>query len=176
MITKEWSSSKYRNCFASALFLTLVLSSVPAIAMPFDPAAQFSAVANPNGVWSYGFESVPIGSPFNLLPFPSSVPSVPGPAIDSWELPSAGEIALLHNGTAVNQLVSTAIDNALYQPDELAMHPGPNDQYGVVEFAAPANGFYEIEGIFQGIDTTGLTNTDVHLLWNNSRRQRRGDW
>jgi len=46
------------------------------------------------------------------------------------------------------------------------MHPGPNDQYGVVQFTAPANGMYTIHGIFEGLDTGG-TNTLVDLLKNN---------
>ena len=47
------------------------------------------------------------------------------------------------------------------------MHPGPNDQYGVIQFTATTPGLYSIEGTFVGLDTSGLTNTLVDLLFNN---------
>jgi hypothetical protein len=59
-----------------------------------------------------------------------------------------------------------AIDNAFFQPGELGMHPGPNDEYAVVQFTAPAAGFYKIHGVFEGLDAGG-TNTLVSLLKNN---------
>lgn len=149
-----------------AAVLALVICPATLLAGPFDPATQFSAVANPNGVWSYGYEEFPLPNPFGLLTLAVPVTATPT-FVDSWQLPAVGEVSVLHNGTPVSQLVTTGIDNALYQPNELAMHPGPNDQYGVVQFAAPAAGNYVIQGIFEGIDTTGLTNTDVDLLWNN---------
>jgi hypothetical protein len=46
------------------------------------------------------------------------------------------------------------------------MHPGPNDQYGVVQFTVPANGYYDIHGTFEGLDPG--TNTQVDLLWDNA--------
>jgi hypothetical protein len=46
------------------------------------------------------------------------------------------------------------------------MHPGPNDEFGMVQFTAPANGVYVIQGIFEGIDTA-FTTSNVFLLHNN---------
>ncbi len=48
------------------------------------------------------------------------------------------------------------------------MHPGPNDQYAIIQFTAPANGQYDIHGTFEGLDSSNLTNTQVDLLWDNN--------
>jgi len=159
-------SSKYRHCGAVALFLALVVGAArPAVAQ-YDPSAAFSPTSNPNGVWTYGYESVPIMSPFNLLTIPTPVPSLPGPTIDSWQTPFFGTLGVFDNGTPLVQTVATGSDNAIYQPGMLAMHPGPNDQFAMVQFSAPSPGFYTIQGTFEGIDTSMLS-TDVYLLHNN---------
>ncbi len=143
----------------------MVGAARPAVAQ-YNPVTQFSPINNPNGVWTYGFENVPIGSPFNLLTVPTPVPSAPGPFINSWETPTFGTLGVLDNGTPVAQLVNTGTDTAIYQPGMLALHPGPNDQLAVVQFTAPTNGFYTIQGTFEGIDTSMLS-TNVYLLLNN---------
>ena len=91
----------------------------------------------------------------------------PVSGVDAWRAPAFGDVGVFHNGAAVAvSYITAAGDNAIYQPGELGMHPGPNAQYGVVQFTAPTNGLYKIHGTFEGIDITGAT-TDVHLLWNN---------
>jgi PEP-CTERM motif len=159
-------SSIYRLCGTGALFLALAVGAARPTAAQYDPSAQFSPVINPNGVWSYGYENVPLGSPFALLTLPLPVPSIPGPTIDSWQTPSFGTLGVYDNGTPVPQLVSTASDNAIYDPGMLAMHPGPNDQFALVQFTAPTLGLYTISGTFEGIDTAWITSS-VYLLFNN---------
>jgi hypothetical protein len=134
----------------------------------FDPSTQFSPIANPNGVWTYGFETVPIGSPFNLLAAPVPIPSVPGPAIDSWQSPPLGNfMGVFHNGTPATQTVTTSgSEISQFDPGMLAMNAGPNDEYPIVRFSVPAAGIYTIQGTFQGIDTAG-TVSSVYLLENN---------
>jgi hypothetical protein len=158
--------SRYRQFGGVALFLALAVGAARAAVAQYDPSAAFSATSNPNGVWSYGFEDVPIGSPFTLLPVPIPVTTSPGPAIDSWQIAGFGTMGVFHNGTASTQTVATGTDNAIYQPGMLAMHPGPNDQFAMVQFSAPSPGLYAIQGVFEGIDTSMLS-TDVYLLHNN---------
>jgi hypothetical protein len=152
----------------SFLFLAIVIGTSGKVVAQNDPAAQFSAVSNPapanGGLWSYGFENFPLPNPFNVAPLPLAIP--PGP-IDSWQTPSFGQVGVFHNGTAAPQPYVTASDGAVYQPGEIGMHPGPNDQYGVIQFTATTPGLYSIEGTFVGLDTSGLTNTLVDLLYNN---------
>jgi len=159
-------SSRSRRLAAVALFLaSVVVAARPAMAQ-YDPSAQFSPTNNPNGVWTYGFEHVPLFSPVIILPAPTPVPSIPGPAIDSWQLPGFVQ-SVLHNGTAATQAVNTSFDNAIYDPGMLALHPGANDEFAVVQFSAPAPGVYSIQGTFEGIDTAWTT-SNVYLLLNNS--------
>lgn len=155
-----------RNNGAVAVLLGLVVGTAWLASAQFDPSAQFSPTANPNGVWTYGYESVPIGSPFNLLTLPIPLPSVPGPVVDSWQSPSFGAVGVFHNGTAAAQSLTIGSETSLFNSGMLAMHAGPNDEYGMVEFTAPANGIYTIQGTFEGIDTAGTAST-VYLLHNN---------
>jgi hypothetical protein len=129
---------------------------------------MFSPTINPNGVWSYGFETVPLGSPFNLLPAPVPIPSSPGPAIDSWQSASLGNfLGVFHNGTAAIQTVTTSgTEISQFDPGMLAMNAGPNDEYAMVQFTAPVNGIYTFHGVFEGIDTA-TTVSSVYLLENN---------
>ena len=168
----ENESSKNAFCRYSAFrkiafLLVIILGSAQLVSAQYDPSAQFSAVNNPNSVWSYGFESVPIGSPFHLLTLPAPVPAVPGPTIDSWSSPAFGAVGVFHNGTAVPQSVTTVgPETSLFDPGMLAMNAGPNDEYGIVQFTAPAAGLYLIQGTFEGIDTAS-TVSSVYLLENN---------
>ncbi|HXR47565.1 MAG TPA: PEP-CTERM sorting domain-containing protein [Candidatus Limnocylindrales bacterium] len=155
-----------RNNGAIAVLLGLVLGTAWLASAQFDPSAQFSPTANPNGVWTYGYESVPIGSPFNLLTLPIPLPSVPGPVVDSWQSPAFGAVGVFHNGTAAAQSLTVGPETSLFNSGMLAMHAGPNDEYGMVQFSAPANGIYTIQGTFEGIDTGGTAST-VYLLHNN---------
>ncbi len=156
-----------RNNSVMAVLLGLVVGTARLASAQYDPSLQFSPTLNPNGVWSYGYESVPIGSPFNLLTLPAPVPAVPGPAIDSWQDPAFGAIGVFHNGTAIPQTVTTVgSEISQFDPGMLAMNAGPNDQFAMVQFTAPVNGIYTFQGVFQGIDTVG-TVSSVYLLENN---------
>jgi hypothetical protein len=157
-----------RNNGAIAVLLGLVVGTAWLAPAQYDPSAQFSATSNPNGVWTYGFETVPIGSSFNLLATPAPVASLPGPAIDSWESAPLGNfLGVFHNGTAAAQTVTTSgTEVSLFDSGMLAMNAGPNDEYAMVQFTAPANGIYTIQGTFEGIDTAGTVST-VYLLANN---------
>ena len=74
-----------RNDGAIAALFGLVVGTAWLASAQYDPSAQFSPTSNPNGVWTYGYEFVPIGSPFNLLTLALPVASVPGPFINSWQ-------------------------------------------------------------------------------------------
>src|SRR6185295_16406791 len=115
--------------------MSLLLIAAPRLALAqYDPATQFSPINNPNGVWKYGFENFPLPNPFNPL-------TVPGPVsgVDAWRAASFGQVAVYHNGTGAVVNFLQPGDNAIYQPNELGMHPGPNDQYGVVQFTGAVN-------------------------------------
>jgi len=159
--------SNSQNCTLAPLILATVLGTAGLAAAQNDPAVQFSPVFNPNplpvGVWSYGyynFPLVPASNPCFLLTLPGPISGV-----DAWRAPAFGEVGVYHNPSAAAVSFITASDNAIYQPGQLGMHPGPNDQYGVVQFTVPANGLYTIHGTFVGLDPG--TNTLADLLRNN---------
>ncbi len=87
---------------AIAVLLGLLVGTARLASAQYDPSLQFSPVANPNGVWTYGFETVPLGSTFNLLTASVPIASAPGPFIDSWQSPPLGNfMGVFHNGTTM---------------------------------------------------------------------------
>jgi hypothetical protein len=159
------SSSNFRTFSIISLTLAMVIGSAGMASAQFDPATDFTLASNPipSAVWSYGYENTPLPNPYNLLTLPGIVAG-----LNYWQSPAFGEVGVFDNPTVAPVIYNTSIDNATYQPGEIGMHPGPNDQYGVVQFTAPANGQYDIHGTFEGLDSSGLTNTQVDLLWNNN--------
>jgi len=150
----------------TVLTTALSLFTIWTASAQYDPVAQFSSVSNPNGVWSYGFENVPLGSPFILFPASVPVPSSPGPNIVAWQAPAFGQAGVYYNQTAAPQTVTIGTEVSLFNQGTLAMNTGPNDQFALVQFTAPVNGLYQIHGTFQGIDPSG-TLSSVYLLANN---------
>ncbi|MGA9451651.1 MAG: PEP-CTERM sorting domain-containing protein [Verrucomicrobiia bacterium] len=146
----------------------MVVGTARLASAQYDPSLMFSPTINPNGVWSYGLETVPLGSTFNLLADPVPIPSAPGPFIDSWQSAPLGSfMGVFDNGTPVVQTVTTgASEISQFQPGMLAMNAGPNDEFALVQFTAPASGIYTIQGTFEGIDIAG-TVSQVFLLENN---------
>lgn len=151
----------------TVLTTALSLFTVWTASAQFDPVAQFSAASNPNGVWSYGFENVPLLSPFNLFPANIPVASSPGPNIVAWEVPSFGQAGVYFNQTAAPQTVNLNGEISLFDSGMLAMNTGPNDQFALIQFTAPVNGLYQINGTFEGRDTAGTAST-VYILENNT--------
>ncbi|MEG3843491.1 type II toxin-antitoxin system HicA family toxin [Microcoleus sp. herbarium14] len=125
-----------------------------------DVAADFSGTNNPNGVWSYGW-ALTLRSPFVL----SSTPRV-REGLDSWWGNRApdGNPGVYHNATGSPIVLGTT---TRFEPGQLALHPGPNGEYGLVRWRAPEAGNISIASIFTGLNFVGPTTTDVHILHNN---------
>jgi hypothetical protein len=151
----------------TVLITALSLFTVWTASAQFDPVAQFSSASNPNGVWSYGYENVPISSPFILFPTSVPIPASPGPNIVAWQAPAFGQAGVYYNPTAAGQTVNIGGEVSLFDSGMLAMNTGPNDQFALVQFTAPVNGLYQISGTFEGRDTAGTVST-AFLLVNNS--------
>ena len=140
------------------LFAIFTFSQAGAFATTLDAAADFSASANPNGVWSYGSEAT-LGGPFVL--FTTSSMSDLGGSIESWRGPS-GLPGVFYNPTAAPVSFSTI----LIAPGQLFLHPADVGVYAVVRFTAPSLGLYSIASAFTTIDTCPCHETDVHVLLN----------
>jgi hypothetical protein len=151
--------------------LLFVVSLIGSLAAPstaragFDAAADFSSTSNPNGVWSYGWTQA-LGSSFIADAIHESEAG-----LDFWE----GRIAngatpgsfplVVHNGTANTIITAGTVSVA---PGQLALHPGPDNEYSVLRWTAPRNDAVSIRSVFDGFDFVGPTSTDVHVLHNGS--------
>jgi hypothetical protein len=141
-------------CIFPAVMLLLTTSI--STAQTYNPATGFSATSNPNGVWRYGY-SLTLGSP--LILHTNRLNSF---GVDIWRTAIAlGVPAAFHNPTANAIGLGTPVIDA----GGLALHPGPQNQYGILRFTAPLAGDYRISGSWYGQDITGTT-TDVHILAN----------
>jgi hypothetical protein len=126
----------------------------------YDPAANFSATNNPNGVWSYGWTQS-LGSAFN---FDTSFQN--GSGLNFWVGPfpnGSSEFMpyVAHNGTAstINYLGFLP-----YPSGRLGLHPGDAGQYAVIRFSSPQTTSINVAASFFRIDPNA--STDVHILHN----------
>lgn len=139
-----------------AILLTLLLSALPATvpAATFNLASDFSASANPAGVWSYGY-STTLGGTFNLYTANGTANGM-----DYWGAPGAGLTpGVFHNGTST----TTTLAGVSYAPGETGFHPGPSGEFSIFRFTAPSAGSYSLSASFSLGDVGG---TDVHVLRN----------
>jgi hypothetical protein len=144
---------------------SVILAGMPPLLAQtvWNPATQFSATANPNGVWSYGYEASP-GGTFSLLTL--SYVNKAADGLDVWFPPSGVTPTVWHNPTA-NPITSVTYPSIVVPTGALLMHPGSTGADAVIRFTAPSAGDYGIVGSFFGEDTTNPS-TDVHILVNNS--------
>ncbi len=133
----------------------------------YSAAADFSANANPAGVWSYG-ETI---NPLNDASFiryqnfaKDTADAAPANLLDAWfnDGPSLSIPAVLHNGTAgVVQFTNPGTSTVIYQPGELAFHPGPSGELSVIRFTAPQTSLYSLQSFFRPVDTGATTNVSI---------------
>jgi hypothetical protein len=131
----------------------------------YDIAADFSATANPNGVWSYGYlaKSATPETP-NDNTFTPYTQNGPTYGVDHWGLVNGGwSFGVYHN--SASQAVSVYGDDN-FQPNQAAFQAGPDGQYSVFRFTAPQAGSYSLSTTFTGICTQRSNATDVHVLLN----------
>jgi len=153
-----------RGALGTNLLLAVMLAPTAHAAGTFDPAAQFSLGANPNGPWSYGW-SQEVGAAFVLdtIGFHDSASG-----IDHWTGSAPDEAwpgffpLVSHNGSGSTIVFSELV----WQPGEMSLHPGPAGELSVVRFTATAAGPYSIAATFSGLAPEVVATTDVHVLVN----------
>jgi hypothetical protein len=151
------TSTKSALVSTFATLLSLVVLARPGVAQSYNAAGDFSTASNPNGAWSYG-SSTSLASAF----IPSTIPTnnIGGLQLDGWLGTTADSSPYaLHNATAHN--VTNAV--TVYQPGQLGLHPGPQDQYSIVRWTAPFSGTFSINATFSGLSLAGDT-ADVHIF------------
>jgi RHS repeat-associated protein len=140
--------------FGSATSADAVLAVVSAA---YDAAQGFSTDSNPNGVWSYGFSDT-LGGLMALDPELAYDDS----GINIWRTNIwLGAPCVFYNPSED----TVVLGSITMEPFALGFHPGPDGQFSIIRFTAPATGQYLFWAVFSGVDTEGTT-TDVHVLTN----------
>jgi len=122
------------------LFLPGELSGLAHAGVVYDVAKDFSITSNPNGVWSYGYETS-LGSSLQLYDEPmTEVFGAPG--LQAW-LSSQVQASLapnvFYNSTASD---ITYGGSARLAAHSVSFHPGPDGEYSVIRWTAPTAGTY----------------------------------
>ncbi|MCI0743852.1 MAG: PKD domain-containing protein, partial [Verrucomicrobia subdivision 3 bacterium] len=105
----------------------------------YDLARDFSTNSNPNGVWSYGWEST-LGGAFTLLTHAKLTFSENGVPIEYWEKAPPETVSVYHNDTTNT---ATSGGGAELPPGTVWYYPGIDgriDNFGVIRFTAPPAG------------------------------------
>jgi hypothetical protein len=141
-----------------AILLSAALTPSSFAVVVFDAADDYSPTSNPNGVWSYGYSTV--ANPNTFVAYDTNQYLVAG--VNFWDSSS-----LTDNPTVSKNMTNSAVtwSTATWQADQLALHPGRNNEFSIIRFTAPANCTYTLEGSFIGIDEQGAT-TDVKVILN----------
>jgi hypothetical protein len=127
----------------------------------YDPFAQFSAVNNPAGAWTYAYETaLGLESSFTL-----DHPVNPVPAgLEAW----TGGVSADNTPLVARNFTANVIQlgTVIWVPGEILLHPGPHGELSVLRFTAPAAGVYTLTATFAARDLFP-GGTDVHVLLNN---------
>ncbi|MCL5099295.1 MAG: hypothetical protein M1608_17520 [Candidatus Omnitrophica bacterium] len=150
----------------SLWFLVLARLLVPVAPTITFAAADFSAINNPNGAWSYGW------MPRTKLEFNLYTKSDTLFGLIEWTgdfppdffTPESRAPHLSFNPTTDQ----VEVGNRPLEPRRLTAHPSPIGQRNVIRWKAPRSGSIEIIAAFEGNDLDGTT-TDASVYHNGSR-------
>jgi parallel beta-helix repeat protein len=126
----------------------------------YDALNDFSVAGNPNGAWSYGDVGNINGTAFNLYTF--SQTNAP-PGLDLW----GNNVGFPGNSTVLKNITNGTVNYAtIVQPTNL-LNLSVQNSYPDVRFTAPATGSYNINGLFERIDTASASHpTNVRVIKN----------
>jgi hypothetical protein len=142
---------------------TAFAMSGAASASTYSVTGDFSASANPNGVWKYGWLTQ-LGGAFTQ--YTEKVSATAGGAIQVWDDPTNKYLGTpsVWNNSSGSAFVSGTVN---YSTGWAGFHPGQYNEMSDFRFTAPVAGTYALAFDFQGADVVG-TSTDVHIYSNGS--------
>ena len=125
----------------------------------WDAASDFTLLttANPNGVWSYGYDPASaVGYQFKAFNQFSA-------AVGSSIIWVDGSYVTLNTPSLYKNLSSSSVVGIL--PGQISLHPGPtsNGDAAILRFTAPATGSYGVNAQFFAGDTS---ETDARVVLN----------
>lgn len=121
--------------------ILLAASATAAGAVTYNPFTGLTLASNPNGAYTYGYQTS-LGGPLSLL-----TTATTGPGYTAWRQASIDPYV------GVYKLSTT-----------LLQHPGVSGEYSVSRVTLATAGSYKISGVFSNGDNAS---TDVHVLTNN---------
>lgn len=124
----------------------------------FNLASDFSATANPNGAWSYGFSPyVSIGS-FNAFTGHDIAPySNDYPGMKFWTANTSYSLYVAKNTSAA----TINFAGASVPAGSIALAPGRDGQFSIARWTAPQAGTFDIATTFTLAETSGTVDTYV---------------
>lgn len=129
----------------------------------FELAADFSAVQNPNGAWSFGWMAAS-NSDFNL--YPTHVAAY-GLSLNEWHGPFKN-----NDGTSPPDVVFNSTDDLIivsdttWLPHQITFHPGEQGERSVVRWTSPLDGLVSLVAAFEG--RSGFATSGVEIYRNSS--------
>ncbi len=149
---------KQSRFFITSLLLALALVSGAQALTIYDAGSDFSSVDNPNGTWSYGYQTS-LGGTLNLY---SDLADVGGLLIWRFNIGNTNTpgVAFNPSGTDITFASTT------WRPAQTSLHPGPNGEFSVLRFTAPETKDYILTSLFNMRSFGGTSSTDVHVLLN----------
>ncbi len=124
----------------------------------FSITDDFSATANPNGAWSYGWLNG-LGGTFTGYTAPLSATA--GGTVQSWHDPATYSLGApsVWNNSSISAYITGTVN---YSAGWAGFHPGYQNQMSDFRFMAQTAGTYAVAFDFQGADVVGTT-SDVHV-------------
>lgn len=126
-------------------------------AVTYNARQDFSETENPNGVWSYGYCYSLGGS---MIVYPDYLPDYSGESTwrddnlnDTHDIPNASEREVTFWGFVLG-------------PNDLIIHPGPDGEYSMIRWTAPADGTINLDAGFAGAHG----NDTVVFLYHNATK------
>ena len=121
----------------------------PSTVVSADLYDAFSATANPNGQWSFGYALDATGASFTLFGSYAEYDA----SLDYWHTEGIEGARFFGNHTAGEWVYSTARFDAM----ALTLHPGASGEYAVVRWRAAAATTCAVDVTFSGNDSTTST-------------------
>lgn len=128
----------------------------------YNAGVDFAVGSNPNGAWSYGYQTS-LGGTFIAFTTSGS-----NSLVDYWNessLPYSLPEINNNNGPGYLKTDGPIYATRYYFADEVMMHPGQMNERAVLRWTAPTTGTISIDALFTGRDSY-ITTTDVHVLKN----------
>jgi hypothetical protein len=127
-------------------------TAAPAVAVTYDVAKDFS-IANPNGVWSYGYtgpgNTKTLYGNYSLNAFGNRVELI-------YE---SGALYVGHNPHSYSQ---TTPDFITFPADSFFLHPFDRVFTSYVKWTAPTTGWYQVDATFSGFTSTNATSVYIY--------------